>query len=41
MKEREPKQWVELLKILQDARRDLQRTIDAEMPITEGIEYHR
>ena len=41
MKGREPKQWAELLKILQDARRDLERAIEAERPITEGIEYHR
>jgi len=41
MKDREPKQWHELLKILQDARKDLQEAIAAERPITEGIEYNR
>lgn len=41
MKDREPKQWHELLKILQDARKDLQEAIAAERPITEGIENNR
>lgn len=41
MKTREPKQWAELLKILGDARKELQQAIEAEKPITEGIEYHR
>lgn len=41
MEAREPKQWSELLKILRDARKELQQAIEAEKPITEGIEYHR
>lgn len=34
-------QWCELLKILRDARKELQQAIAAEKLITEGIEYHR
>lgn len=34
-------QWCELLKILRDARKELQQAIAVEKPITEGIEYHR
>lgn len=41
MSSREPMQWCELLKILRDARRELEEAIAAEEPITEGIEYHR
>lgn len=41
MSSREPMQWCELLKILRDARKELQQSIEAEKPITEGIEYHR
>lgn len=41
MSSREPMQWCELLKILRDARKELQQAIEAEKPITEGIEYHR
>lgn len=41
MSSREPMQWCELLKILSDARKELQQAIAAEKPITEGIEYHR
>lgn len=41
MSSREPMQWCELLKILMDARKELQQAIAAEKPITEGIEYHR
>lgn len=41
MSSREPMQWCELLKILRDARKELQQAIAAEEPITEGIEYHR
>lgn len=41
MAAREPKQWAELLKILSDARKELEEAIEAEKPITEGIEYHR
>lgn len=41
MEAREPKQWAELLKILRDARKELQQAIEAEKPITDGIEYHR
>lgn len=41
MPSREPMQWADLLKILQDARRDLEAAIEAERPITEGIEGHR
>lgn len=41
MSSREPMQWCELLKILRDARKELQQAITAEKPITEGIEYHR
>ena len=41
MKTREPKQWAELLKILRDARKELEEAIEAEKPITGGIEYHR
>ena len=41
METREPKQWAELLKILRDARKELQQAIEAEKPITECIEYHR
>jgi hypothetical protein len=38
---REPKQLDEILKILRDARKELEEAIAAEEPITEGIEYHR
>jgi hypothetical protein len=41
MEAREPKQWAEILKILGDARKELEQAIAAEKPITEGIEYHR
>lgn len=41
METREPKQWAEILKILRDARKELEQAIEAEKPITEGIEYHR
>ena len=41
MSSREPMQWCELLKILRDARKELQQAIEAEKPITDGIEYHR
>lgn len=41
METREPKQWPEILKILRDARKELQQAIADEKPITEGIEYHR
>lgn len=41
MSSREPMQWHELLKILRDARKELQQAIAAEKPIAEGIEYHR
>lgn len=41
MSSREPMQWCELLKILRDARKELQQAIAAERPITEGIKYHR
>lgn len=41
METREPKQWSEILKILRDARKELEEAIAAEKPITEGIEYHR
>lgn len=41
MSSREPMQWRELLKILRDARKELEQAIAAEKPITEGIEYHR
>lgn len=34
-------QWSELMKILRDARKELQQAIAAEKPIPEGIEYHR
>lgn len=41
METREPKQWAEILKILRDARKELEEAIADEEPITEGIEYHR
>lgn len=41
METREPKQWSEILRILRDARKELEEAIEAEEPITEGIEYHR
>ena len=41
MEAREPKQWAEILKILRDARKELEEAIAAEEPITDGIEYHR
>lgn len=41
MSSRELMQWCELLKILRDASKELQQAIEAEEPITEGIEYHR
>lgn len=41
MERREPKQWAEILKILKDARKDLERSIEAEKPIAEGITYRR
>ena len=41
MSSREPMQWCEILKILRDARKELQQATAAEKPITEGIEYHR
>lgn len=41
METREPKQWAEILKILRDARKELEQAIEAEKPITEGIECHR
>ena len=41
MSSREPMQWHELLKILRDARKELEQAIASEKPITEGIEYHR
>lgn len=41
MKDRGPKQWHELLQIISEAKRDLEKAIAAEKPITEGIEYHR
>lgn len=41
MSNREPMQWCELLKILRDARKELEEAIAAEKPITEGIEYNR
>ena len=41
METREPKQWSEILKILGDARKELEEAIEAEEPITEVIEYHR
>lgn len=41
MPSREPMQWADLLQILRDARRDLEAAIEAERPITEGIEYRR
>ena len=36
MERREPKQWAEILKILKEAREDLEKTIGAERPIAEG-----
>lgn len=41
MSSSEPMQRCELLKILRDARKELEQAIAAEKPITEGIEYHR
>ena len=34
METREPKQWAEILKILRDARKELEQAIAAEKPIT-------
>lgn len=41
MERREPKQWAEILKILKEAREDLERSIEAEKSIAEGIAYRR
>ena len=41
MERREPKQRAEILKILKEAREDLEKTIGAERPIAEGIAYRR
>lgn len=41
MERREPKQWAEILKILKEAREDLEQSIEAEKPIAEGIAYRR
>ena len=41
MERREPKQWAEILKILKEAREDLEKTIGEERPIAEGITYKR
>ena len=41
MERREPKQWAEILKILKEAREDLETVIEAERPIAEGITYRR
>lgn len=41
MEAREPKQWAEILKILKEAREDLEKAIEAERPIAEGITCRR
>lgn len=41
MERREPKQWAEIFKILKEAREDLERSIEAERPITDGITCRR
>lgn len=41
METREPKQWAEILKILKEAREELEKTMEAENPIAEGITYRR
>lgn len=41
MERREPKQWAEILKFLKEAREDLEKVIEAERPIAEGITYRR
>lgn len=41
METREPKQWAEILKILKEAREDLEKAIEAERPIAKGIAYRR
>lgn len=41
MERREPKQWAEIMKILKEAREDLEKVIGAESPIAEGIAYRR
>lgn len=41
MERQEPKQWAEILKILKEAREDLERFIEAEKPIAEGITQRR
>ena len=41
MEAREPKQWAEILKILKEAREDLEKAIEAERPIDERITCRR
>lgn len=41
METREPKQWAEILKILKEAREDLEKVIEAERPIAERITCRR
>lgn len=41
METREPKQWAEILKILKEAREDLEKAIEAERPIAERITCRR
>lgn len=41
MERQEPKQRAEILKILKEAREDLERFIEAEKPIAEGITQRR
>lgn|GEM_PF-900262 len=41
MERREPRQWAEILKILKEAREDLEKAIRAERPIADGITYRR
>lgn len=41
MERREPKQWAEILKILKEAREDLEKAIEAERLIAERITCRR
>ena len=41
METREPKQWAEILKILKEAREDLEKAIEVERPIAERITCRR
>lgn len=41
MERQEPKQWAEILKILKEAREDLEKAIGAERPIAERITCRR